>query len=145
MGPAAGVSRSAVVATLGLAMMAVRDGVELYADAEVPHTVDQNSLLYSIRVFVAERSSLRSRGLIIASSPNIATVWLSGPISQAYLGGPGLPWAFATFIIVLPAITLPLFRLAVYNFAKAQKRGPILERDSRRAAWAAPRQLLPRV
>ena len=82
---------SVILATLGLIMMAACHSVQLYGAAQVFYTVGQNALLYTISVFVADTSSLRDRGLMIAfaSSPNLITVWLSGPISKAYLDGAG--------------------------------------------------------
>ncbi len=116
---------SVVLTTLGLIMMAACNTVELYAAAQVFYTVGQNALLYSISIFIADTTSLRNRGFMIAfsSSPNLITTWLSGPISQAFLNGPGWPWAFGTFSIVVPITTLPLFGLFVYNFRKAKKQG----------------------
>ncbi|MCJ1385507.1 hypothetical protein MMC17_008630 [Xylographa soralifera] len=128
---------SVILATLGLIMMAACNSVELYAAAQVFYTVGQNALLYSISIFVADTSSLRNRGLMLAfaSSPNLITIWLSGPISEAYLGGPGWCWAFGTFSIVVPIITLPLFGLFLYNFNKAKKHGLVPKRESQRTAW----------
>ena len=128
---------SVIFATLGLIMMAACNSVELYAAAQVFYTVGQNALLYSISIFVADTSSLRNRGLMLAfaSSPNLITTWLSGPISEAYLGGPGWHWAFGTFSIVVPVITLPLFGLFTYNFNKAKKQGLVPKRENQRTAW----------
>lgn len=128
---------SVILATLGLIMMAACNSVQLYAAAQVFYTVGQNALLYSISIFIADTSSLRDRGLMIAfaSSPNLITIWLSGPISQAYLQGPGWPWAFGTFSIIVPVFTLPLFGLFVYNFNKAKKQGLVPKRESQRTAW----------
>ncbi|KAF7551256.1 hypothetical protein G7Z17_g5137 [Cylindrodendrum hubeiense] len=128
---------SIILATLGLIMMAACNTVELYAAAQVFYTVGQNALLYSISIFIADTTSLRNRGFMIAfaSSPNLITTWLSGPISEAYLGGPGWRWAFGTFSIVVPAITLPLFFLFMYNFNKAKKQGIVPNRESQRTPW----------
>lgn len=128
---------SIILTTLGLIMMAACNTVELYAAAQVFYTVGQNALLYSISIFIADTTSLRNRGFMIAfaSSPNLITTWLSGPISEAYLGGPGWRWAFGTFSIVVPIITLPLFGLFVYNFNKAKKQGLVPKRESQRTPW----------
>ncbi|KAI8287519.1 MFS siderochrome iron transporter 1 [Colletotrichum sp. SAR11_240] len=125
---------SIFIATLGLVMMAACNSVETYAAAQVFYTVGQNALLYSISIFVADTSSLRNRGLMLAftSSPNLITTWLSGPISQAYLIGPGWRWAFGTFSIVVPLFTLPLFGLFAYNLTKAKRLGVISKRTSQR-------------
>ncbi len=125
---------SAILATLGLIMMAACNSVELYAAAEVFYQVGQSCLFFSLNVFVADTSSLRNRGFMIAftSSPNIITSWLSGPISQAYLNGPGWAWAFGTFSILVPVFTLPLFGFLLYNFRKAKKQGFAPEREKKR-------------
>ncbi|MCJ1294906.1 hypothetical protein MMC34_006465 [Xylographa carneopallida] len=128
---------SVILAILGLIMMAACNNVELYAAAQVFYTVGQNALLYSITIFVADTSSLRNRGLMLAfaSSPNLITTWLSGPISQAYLGGWGWRWAFGTFSIVVPVVTLPLFGLFVHNFNKAKKQGVVSQQERHGTAW----------
>ncbi|KAH7129552.1 siderophore iron transporter mirB [Dactylonectria estremocensis] len=125
---------SIFLATIGLIMMAACKTVEQYAAAQVFYTVGQNALLYTINIFIADTTSLRSRSLMVAfaSSPNIITVWLSGPISEAFLAGPGWRWAFGTFSIVVPFIALPLFGLFMYNFNKAKKQGLVPKRDSER-------------
>ena len=125
------------LATVGLIMMAACSNVEAYAAAQVFYTVGNNGLQYSLSVFVADTSSLRNRGLMqaLASSPNLITCWLAGPISSAYLKGPGWRWCFGTFTIIIPAITLPLFGLLVYNYCKAKKQGLVPKRESQRTAW----------
>ena len=125
------------LATVGLIMMAACNNVEAYAAAQVFYTVGNNGLQYSLSVFVADTSSLRNRGLMqaFASSPNLITCWLAGPISSGYLNGPGWRWCFGTFTILIPAITLPLFGLLVYNYYKAKKQGLVPKRESQRTAW----------
>ncbi|KAL8945035.1 MAG: hypothetical protein Q9216_000019 [Gyalolechia sp. 2 TL-2023] len=123
--------------TVGLIMMAACNNVEAYAAAQVFYTVGNNGLQYSLSVFVADTSSLRNRGLMqaFAYSPNLITCWLAGPISSAYLEGAGWRWCFGTFTILVPAITLPLFGLLVYNYRKAKKQGLVPEHESHRTAW----------
>ena len=125
------------LATVGLIMMAACNNVEAYAAAQVFYTVGNNGIQYSLSVFVADTSSLRNRGLMqaFASSPNLITCWLAGPISSAYLKGPGWRWCFGSFTIIIPAITLPLFGLFVYNYYKAKKQGLVPERASQCRSW----------
>ncbi|KAL8651924.1 MAG: hypothetical protein Q9210_002993 [Variospora velana] len=125
------------LATAGLIMMAACNNVEAYAAAQVFYTVGNNGLQYSLSVFVADTSSLRNRGLMqaFASSPNLITCWLAGPISSAYLKGPGWRWCFGTFTILVPAITFPLFGLLVHNYSKAKKQGLVPQRSSHRTPW----------
>ncbi|CAL8583700.1 hypothetical protein XPA_009320 [Xanthoria parietina] len=125
------------IATAGLIMMAACDNVEAYAAAQVFYTVGNNGLQYSLSVFVADTSSLRNRGLMqaLASSPNLITCWLAGPVSSAFLKGAGWRWCFGTFAIIVPAITLPLFGLFLYNYYKAKKGGLFAQREDQRTAW----------
>ena len=125
------------LATVGLIMMAACNTVEAYAAAQVFYTVGNNGIQYSLSVFVADTSSLRNRGLMqaFASSPNLITCWLAGPISSAFLSGAGWRWCFGSFTIIVPAITLPLFGLFVYNYYKAKKQGLVSESASQRRSW----------
>ena len=125
------------LATVGLIMMAACNNVEAYAAAQVFYTVGNNGLQYSLSVLVADTSSLRNRGLMqaFASSPNLITCWLAGPISSGYLKGPGWRWCFGTFTILIPAIAFPLFGLLAYNYYKAKKQGVVPKRESQRTAW----------
>ena len=118
-------------------MMAACNNVEAYAAAQVFYTVGNNGLTYSLSVFVADTSSLRNRDLMqaLVSSPNLITCWLAGPISSGYLKGPGWRWCFGTFSVIVPAITLSLFGLFVYNYYKAKKQGLVPKRESQRTAW----------
>lgn len=128
---------SVFFATIGLIMMAATTNVEMYAAAQVFYTVGNNALLYTLSVFIADTSSLRNRGLMTAyiSSPNFATVWIAGPMSEAYLNGPGWRWCWGTFSILIPVVTVPLYVLFVYNHNKAKKRGIVPKRENGRTAW----------
>ncbi|KAM0455005.1 hypothetical protein ACHAPV_008147 [Trichoderma viride] len=122
---------SIMFTTLGLIMMAACNNVETYAAAQVFYWVGYNGLDYSLSIFLADTTSLRNRGLIFAysSSPYIITTWLSGPISQAFLDGPGFRWGFGSFAIITPVITSPLFFLFMYYNKKAKKLGVIRPRE----------------
>ncbi|KAJ9145005.1 Siderophore iron transporter mirB [Pleurostoma richardsiae] len=84
-GRAQGYIMSLLISTVGLVMMAATTNVEMYAAAMVFWTVGNNALLYSVNILVADTTALRNRGLMTAltSSPNIITIWLGGPISEA--------------------------------------------------------------
>ena len=122
------------IATVGLIMMAPCNNVEAYAAAQVFYTVGNNGLQYSLSVFVADTSSLRNRGLMLAfaTSSNLITCWLAGPISSGFLNSPGWRWCFRTFTILVPAIFLPLFGLLLYNYFKAKKLDLVPKRGSGR-------------
>lgn len=128
---------SIIFTTLGLAMMAACNNVETYAAAQVFYYVGNNGLGYSLSVFLADSSSLRNRGLIFAysSSPYMVTTWLSGPISEAFLKGPGWRWGFGVFAMITPIVTLPLFFLFMHYNNKAKDLGLIPERNSKRTAY----------
>ncbi|KAL6889918.1 MFS general substrate transporter [Trichoderma longibrachiatum] len=126
---------SIVFTTMGLVMMAACKNVETYAAAQVFYWVGYNGLDYSLSVFLADTTSLRNRGLIFAysSSPYIITTWISGPISNAFLKGPGFRWGFGSFAIITPVITTPLFFLFMHYNKKAKQLGVIPHRESKGA------------
>uniref|UniRef100_A0A0B7JU90 Major facilitator superfamily (MFS) profile domain-containing protein n=1 Tax=Bionectria ochroleuca TaxID=29856 RepID=A0A0B7JU90_BIOOC len=125
-----------ILTTLGLIMMAACRDVEMYAAAQVFYWVGYNGIGYCLTIFIADTSSLRNRGLMFAyaNSPYIITMWLSGPISTAFLSGPGFRWAFGVFCIITPVITLPLWVLFVHYLKVARKQGILPERKSGRTA-----------
>lgn len=129
-----GYAVSLLVATVGLIMMAATTTVEMYAAAQVFWTVGNNALLYSVNVFVADTTALRNRGLMTAltSSPNIITTWLGGPISEAFLNGPGWRWCFGFLSVIVPVLCLPLFVVLVLNLTKAKKEGIIMAEQAKR-------------
>ncbi|KAL5093584.1 hypothetical protein Trisim1_010313 [Trichoderma cf. simile WF8] len=120
-----GYAMSLVITTIGLIMMAATTNVEMYAAAQVFWTVGNNALLYTVNIFVADTTRLHNRGLMTAltSSPNIITTWLGGPISTAFLDGPGWRWCFGAFSIIVPVLCLPLFCMLMFNYFKAKRQG----------------------
>ncbi|TGO64077.1 hypothetical protein BELL_1055g00010 [Botrytis elliptica] len=82
---------------------------------------------YSLSVFVADTSSLRYRGLMQA--------FLSGPISTAFLNGPGWRWAYGAFAVLVPLVTFPLSGLFMWQFFTAKKLDLIPKNDSGRTTW----------
>lgn len=132
-----GYGMSLAIATAGLVMMAATANVETYAAAQVFWTVGSNALLYSINIFVADTTSMRNRGLMtaLAASPNIITIWLSGPISEGFLKGPGWPWCFGAFSIIVPVLCLPLLGVVLHNYFKAKRQGVIALSTSRKTPW----------
>lgn len=57
------------------------------------------------------------------ASPYIATVWVTGPIAQAWIEGPGFRWSFGAWAIITPLTSLPLYVLMQMNYKKAVKQG----------------------
>ncbi|KAL6228919.1 hypothetical protein BDW75DRAFT_246199 [Aspergillus navahoensis] len=125
-----------LITTVGLIMMAATDSVEMYAAAQVFWTVGNNALLYTVGIFIADTTALQNRALMtaLASSPTIATIWLGGPISEAFLDGPGWEWCYGFFSILIPILCLPLFGLLVRNSRKARKEGVFVVEESSRTA-----------
>jgi MFS family permease len=132
-----GYAVSLFIVTIGLIMMAATTNVEMYAAAQVFWTVGNAALLYSVNIFVADTTGLRNRGLMTAltASPNIITTWLGGPISEAFLQGPGWQWCFGFLAIIVPVLCLPLFGLLMWNYFKAKKAGVIVADSKARTPW----------
>ncbi|QYS95460.1 MFS domain-containing protein [Trichoderma simmonsii] len=128
-----GYAMSLVITTIGLIMMAATTNVEMYAAAQVFWTVGNNALLYTVNIFVADTTRLHNRGLMTAltSSPNIITTWLGGPISTAFLDGPGWRWCFGAFSIIVPVLCLPLFCMLMFNYFKAKKQGIVTSKRTK--------------
>lgn len=123
-----------VCLTIGLAMMAGCNNVETYAAGQVFYWVGYNGITYSISIFIADTSALKNRALMFAfaSSPYIITVWIGGPLADAFLNGPGFRWGFGAFAIITPFICTPLLALFYVNYRKAHEMGLIPDRKSNR-------------
>ncbi|KAH6615874.1 major facilitator superfamily domain-containing protein [Chaetomium sp. MPI-SDFR-AT-0129] len=123
-----------VCLTIGLAMMAACNNVETYAAGQVFYWVGYNGISYTISVFIADTSALKNRALMLAfaASPYIITVWISGPLADAFYHGPGFRWGFGAFAIITPAICTPLLALFYFNYRKARQMGLIPERKNER-------------
>lgn len=118
--------------TIGLVMMAACKNVETYAAAQCFYWVGYTGTVYVNGIFVADTSALRNRGLMFAFTgcPYIFTVWITGPLSQAFLDGPGWRWCFGVFAIITPIICAPLFFIFKHNENKAKKAGLIKPREA---------------
>ncbi|KAK4154110.1 major facilitator superfamily domain-containing protein [Chaetomidium leptoderma] len=120
--------------TIGLAMMAACNNVETYAAGQVFYWVGYNGITYSISVFIADTSALKNRAMMFAfaASPYIITVWIGGPLADAFYNGPGFRWGFGAFAIITPFICAPLMVLFYINYRKARNMGLIPNRKSDR-------------
>ncbi|KAJ4287132.1 MFS siderochrome iron transporter 1 [Collariella sp. IMI 366227] len=120
--------------TIGLVMMAACNNVETFAAGQVFYWVGYNGISYSISVFIADTSALKNRALMyaFASSPYIITVWIGGPLADAFYYGPGFRWGFGAFSIITPFICSPLLALFYLNYRKARRSGLIPDRKSDR-------------
>jgi MFS family permease len=85
-------------------------------------------------IFIADTSALKNRSLMFAyaNSPYMITTWISGPISEAFLKGPGFRWGFGAFAIITPFVTMPLYFLFQHNYNKAKKAGLVPDRTTNR-------------
>ncbi|KAI1182311.1 siderophore iron transporter mirB [Nemania serpens] len=121
---------------LGLILMAACNNVQTYAAAQIFYWVGYNGVSYATTVFIADTSALKNRGLVLAyvSSPYIATVWITGPLTQSVLNTVGWRWGFGIFAIVTPVVCLPLYFLFAWNQHKAVKQGIIVRKKSGRTA-----------
>ncbi|KAL8286026.1 hypothetical protein RB597_002902 [Gaeumannomyces tritici] len=128
-----GLTLTLAIWVVGIAMMAASRGVEMYATAMVFSTVGAQGVSYCLTVFIADTSSLRNRGLMLAfaTSPYIVTTWLGGPWADSVLAGPGWRWGVGTFAILTPAVVLPLSGLFLWNQRRARRFGLIPPRSRR--------------
>jgi len=92
--------------------------------------VGQNGIAYVLDVFIADTSSLKWRGLMIAfsTSPYIATTFAGPAAAQAYYEHSTWRWAFGTFAILTPAISLPFLYIFWHNQQLAKRQGVLLEK-----------------
>ncbi|KAL0935604.1 siderophore iron transporter [Colletotrichum truncatum] len=119
---------------IGFIMMAACQNVQTYAAAQVFYAIGSQGISYSITIFIADTSSLKSRALMLsfATSPYIFMSWAAGPIGDSFIkkGGIGWRWGLGLWAIVAPAVILPLVGLFHWNLHKAKKRGLIDDRGS---------------
>ena len=74
-----------------------------------------------INVFIADTSCLKNRAFMFAyvNSPYIITVWITGPLVQFYLAGPGWRWFYGSFAVITAVVMLPLLALFSVNYYRA--------------------------
>ncbi|KAK4222467.1 putative siderophore iron transporter [Podospora fimiseda] len=111
--------------SLGFVLMASSRNVEMYAAAQVFSTIGSQGVSYCITVFIADTSSLKNRGFMLAfaTSPYIITTWIGGPMADAFMRGPGWRWGFGVWAILTPAVVSPLIFAFFLNQYKARKMG----------------------
>jgi MFS family permease len=124
-----------IIMTAGLIMMAACQNVETYAAAQVFYNVGYSTIDFTITIFIADTSSLKSRAFMIAfaSSPYLATVWAYGPAAQSILDGPGFRWGLGVWAIIYPVVCTPLWALFYYYQRKAIKNGMMPKEKSGRS------------
>ncbi|TAQ84630.1 hypothetical protein B7494_g7035 [Chlorociboria aeruginascens] len=122
------------LATLGLIMMAACRNVETYAAAQVFYWVGFDGMAYVLDVFMADTSSLKDRAFVFAFSttPYIATTFIGPRAAQSFEETSGWPWAFGSFAIITPVITIPILVVFYANEKKARKGGVLVKEKSGR-------------
>lgn len=82
---------------------------------------------YCLTVFIADTSSLKNRGLALAwaTSPYVISPWIGGPLSDAFIRGPGWRWGLGVFAILTPVVVGPLAILFFWQQHRATKLGAI--------------------
>ncbi|KAI1000501.1 MFS siderochrome iron transporter 1 [Podosphaera aphanis] len=111
--------------TIGLVMMAATRNVQTFAAAQVFYWVGFDGMAYVMDVLMADTSNLENRALIFAFSttPYIITTFIGPHIASIYLRTSGWPWAYGTFAIITPVITLPLLYTMGQSERKARRTG----------------------
>ncbi|KAI9733431.1 MAG: hypothetical protein M1834_003515 [Cirrosporium novae-zelandiae] len=137
-GRAEGFCFMVVLATLGIILMACCSNVQTYAAAQVFYWVGYDGMSYVLDVYIADTSDLKNRALWFAFSttPYIATTF-AGPAAAEdfYENTGGWRWAFGTFAIVVPIISMPIASIFFYNQKKAKKLGVLVKQPSNRTLW----------
>lgn len=129
---------SLFLSTIGLIMMAATNSVQMYAAAQVFYTVGSTALMFTTSIFIADTTSLQNRGImmaILSGSPALITTWLGGPISEAFLKGPGWAWCYGLFAILVPVLCAPLLVVLIINYRRAAKQGLVVKAPSVGGPW----------
>ncbi|KAJ6785057.1 hypothetical protein PWT90_05240 [Aphanocladium album] len=120
-----GLSLMVLIWVIGYIITACAKSVETYAAALVFSAVGSQGVSYCVTVFIADTSSLKNRGLMLAfaTSPYIITTPISGFIADRIVKDAGWRWGFGVWAIVMPIIMAPLCLLFIWNQLKAKKQG----------------------
>lgn len=115
-------------------MKALCQNVETYAAAAVFYWVGYTGLGYILDVFVSDMTSLRNRAIIygINYTPTIATVFAGPAAAEQFYKHSSFRWAFGSFCIILPVMSIPVFVSFISNHKKAKRLGIAPSRDSGR-------------
>lgn len=114
-----------LIQVVGFIILAACQDVQTYAAGQVFYQVGYQGIAYSVIVIIADTSTLKNRGLLLAigTSSVIATVWTSGPAAESVLDTIGFRWGFGIWAIVLPITCFPLVALLYSYQRKAEKLG----------------------
>ncbi|KAJ5623819.1 hypothetical protein N7510_000128 [Penicillium lagena] len=133
-GRAEGFLFMAVVATLGLVLMAVCNNLATFCAAYVFWTLGFSGMTYCVDVITADVSRLKNRGLAYAftSSPYIITAFAGAKASERFYYQISWRWAFGCFAIIFPIVAAPLYFVLKFNVRKARKDGVLVRKQSGR-------------
>lgn len=94
-------------------------------------------MAYVLDVFLADTSSLKNRGWLLAfsTSPFIATTFAGPALAQAFLKSYGWRWAFGAFAIIIPVASLPMVAIFLHSSYKAVRMGYLKGGRSGRSFW----------
>lgn len=120
-----GYSISVMLLGTGLAMMAACRTMEMYATAQIIYYLGDYGLGYTVGVFIADTSTLRNRGLMMAfsNSPYIITCWITGLAADGILTRLNFRLGYGVFVLTLPIVTVPLLLIMISDYRKAKKMG----------------------
>ncbi|OJD40819.1 siderophore iron transporter mirb [Diplodia corticola] len=124
--------------TLGLVLMAACRDVATYAIAQVFYWVGFDGIGYVLQVFLADTSSLRNRALAfsLSSTPYILTTFAGPAVAQYFQDTWNWRWAYITFAITTPLVSLPIIYLLFHTKYVAIRKGILKPNDlKRREPW----------
>ncbi|KAJ5593915.1 MFS siderophore iron transporter [Penicillium hispanicum] len=133
-GRAEGFAFMALLATMGLVMMAACHNLATFCAAYVFYTLGFGGMIYCCDVITADISRLRNRGLAYAftSSPYIITAFAGAKVADDLLAGIGTRWGFGIFSIVFPVVACPLYFVLKFSIKKAEMDGYLAEEHANR-------------
>ncbi|KAH7395987.1 MFS general substrate transporter, partial [Cadophora sp. MPI-SDFR-AT-0126] len=123
---------------LGLVMLAACKNVATYTSAMVFYEIGFSGIAYVITVFIVDTTQPKNRGwmLGIQNLPALGTTFAGAPLAEAFLENKTWRWAYGTFSIVLPFISLPFVLSLWANQRKSVKLGGVTKRQaSGRTTW----------
>lgn len=135
-GRAEGFLFMAVLATLGLVLMACSYGIATFCAAQVFYSIGFGGMTYCVDVITADATHVRNRGLAFAftSSPYMITAFAGSKAAEGFYEDINWRWGFGTFSIVFPVVAAPLYFILKYNVRKAKKAGVLGREPSGRTA-----------
>lgn len=122
---------------IGVVMMATCKNVETYCAAQVFYQVAYIGLELLVIIFIADTSSMRNRGLMIAfsASSNMGIVWAYGPVANKFILNNNIKWGIGMWAVIMPVVYTPLIALLWYYQVQAEKQGLVTKTKSGRTPF----------